>query len=159
MTTRELMAFAFLGLGFALQLSGGWRMLSSRVSFGVANDMLVKLLRAGDLDRARTVCRAAPGTYLIAVECALASPAAGRLDAFEMATAVMVRDWRRTAERGIAGTIFAIIGIAMEWSHISVFVQVVPIALGVWLFAMRTYMARACAAARRDVLPAICSPP
>jgi len=52
-----------------------WRLLSARVNTAIANDVLIKLLRAGNLDRARKLCAAAPrSVYLGAVSAALAAP-------------------------------------------------------------------------------------
>src|SRR5262245_50940218 len=51
------------------------RILAARIDIRVANAMLIKLVRAGDLDRARKLCRAAPrSVYLASARAALDAP-------------------------------------------------------------------------------------
>ena len=71
--------WAAAGLALVFALWRFWRLVAARVHVPVATQVVAKLLRAGNPDRAKKLCAAAPrSVYLMSVREALADPADAR---------------------------------------------------------------------------------
>ena len=163
MEAAQALAYALIGGGIALIGSAIVAVMSRQVSFRVANHMVRKLVDAGNRDRASKLCSVAGGSYLVAVGAALAASPADAGAAFDEAGRQLVTRWHRIVERGMFGAVFAGGGVALAVSEqhagTPIWIGGGVAALGaIWLLARRGHMARALAAARHDLLPAIQSP-
>ena len=87
----DVAMWAAAGLAVVFALWRFWRLVAARVHVAVATVTVARLVRAGNLDRARKLCAAAPrAVYLMSVREALAEPADARsrfADAFARAMA------------------------------------------------------------------------
>src|SRR5580704_6060332 len=121
------------------------------IDVAVANQMVIKLARADNLERAVKLCAAAPGTYLDAVAAALerskgaADRSAAELAvhaAFDEVANPAAANWLRSNERGLLGIIAVgvAVGLAIAFGVLSRPLEVVAglaVLAGVWLLARR----------------------
>jgi hypothetical protein len=98
-----------------------WQLMSARVHLGMANAILVKLIKADNLDRAKKLCDAAPrSVYFIAVRAALGSPDDPRPtfeEAFARAMGPLQR-WRWMDGTALVAGVVAVV-IAATAPHVS----------------------------------------
>src|SRR5687767_1690998 len=87
----DVAMWAAAGLAVLLALWRFWRLVAAHVHVAVATKTVARLVRAGNVERARKLCAAAPrAVYLMSVREALAEPADARsrfADAFARAMA------------------------------------------------------------------------
>ena len=140
-----------------------------RITAIQADPILIKLARAGSLDRIKKLAAAAPNSYLDVYAVAIrAGEAATKRDAvtiaaathpaFEARAAELQRAWNQAALRGIAGALLAGAGLYFAY-HIGF----TPMALrtigglgalgGVWFLVHVTDIQRAVNRGRDEVLP------
>jgi hypothetical protein len=162
MTGALIASYALSTAGVGLLAWTGWLLAARRVDETVANPLLIKLAKEDNLDRVRTLCSAAPGSYLDAVggACRAISSEAGARAAFDTTAAEFVQQWRKTVERGWFGALLVAGGCVLALADGALPTGLAIVgglgALGVALvFALRNAASRAIAAARADVLPAL----
>jgi hypothetical protein len=166
----EPFAYALAGGGLVLLVIALIRLHARRINAAMANEVIVKIVRAGNLDRATKLCAAAPGSYLDAIGAALAALPASKdrvnveaavHGAFDPIAKQLEQRWHGHTERGLLGAMLIAAGVALQVTGENVVANPFWVAAaiaglgGVWLLATRAYIARAVAAARRDVLPVV----
>jgi hypothetical protein len=166
-----VVGYAIIVAGLVVSAAAAQTMFAKRINVTAANQILHKLLAAGNLDRARKLCHAAPKSYFDAVGAAIdAVPTnadADRLDiaaattaAFDAQVRTLTASWHIAVERCRLGFLLVAGGIALAASQHELATPHL-VAGGIALviaavFALRpSYMADALASAREHLLPAI----
>jgi len=162
MTGAVIASYALTTAGLGLLAWTGWQLAAKRVDETVANPLLIKLAKEDNLDRVRTLCSAAPGSYLDAVggACRAISSEAGARSAFDRIAAEFVQQWRKTVERGWFGAMLVLGGCVLALAD-----GALPTGLAIGgglgalgaalVFVLRNAASRAITTARADVLPAL----
>lgn len=171
MDVTEAAAVAIAALGAALVLATIVQLMRRRVNAKMADVVVVKIVRTGNLDRLKKLAAAAPNSYL---ECYAEAIRAGettdRKDlisiaalthpAFDKHAAKLLAVWRSASLRGLAGAALAGAGLFLGYqhhytpAHLRVFGGLGALA-GVWFLAHLGDVSRAVTAGREDVLPEI----
>lgn len=169
LTASLLTSYGLSALGGLMIVHAVADMLRRRINVASANQMLIKLARAGNLERAAKLCMAVSGTYLDAVGAAI-EQSKGAVDrsateiavhsAFDDVAKSALARWQRMNERGLLGVIAVggALALAISSGELSLPLEVAAAAAGLsglWLLARRTYYATAVAEVRATVLPAI----
>jgi len=170
MTAGLIACYTLTGAGLGLLAWTLLRLSAMAVDEMTANPQLIELAKAGDVERARTLCSAAPGTYLDAVRdaCAIVSastPSREPLDAaaqsaFDTTASAFVRRWSKAIGRGWLGGFLVLAGYALALSRGGFTIGLVIVGIlgtlgAVRLFMLRDAATRAIASARADVLPVL----
>jgi hypothetical protein len=165
----QLAFYALAGLGGVMIVVAVIHVMRRRIDVAMANQMIIKLARAANLERAVKLCAAAPGTYLDAIAAAIErSKGAPERSAAELAVHAAfdevanpaAANWLRSNERGLLGVIAVAVvaGLAFSFGVLSRPLEVaagLATLAGIWLLARRNYYASALVAVRATVLPAI----
>ncbi len=89
------------------------RLLRTRVNIAIANAVLIKLVRAGNLDRAKKLCHAAPrSVYLLSARAALDAPDDPR-PAFEDAFARSVAPYEASRWMDVAALLAGLVAVVI----------------------------------------------
>jgi hypothetical protein len=170
--TGELVSYALAAIGFLTVGWASWSSMRYGIDREIGNAVLLKLLKANNYERARKLCKAAPGTYFDAVAAAIESAAnsgtrdLSTLEALAMpafdAKATTVQDrWRGIIERGLIGVVLVFGGAALALSGSGVvplphlITSGVALVMGAWFVLRRNKARVALDTARRDVVPSI----
>ena len=114
--TGALVGYALAAIGLMTIGWAAWSAKSVGIDREVGNSVLLRLLKKADHDRARKLCKAAPGSYFDAVAAAIeAATATGSKDlaaldaiagpAFEAKGVAVIARWRGIIERGLLGVL------------------------------------------------------
>jgi len=171
MDVTEAGAVAIAAVGAAVVLVTIAQLWRRRVNAKMADAVVVKIVRAGNLDRLKKLAESAPQTYL---ECYAEAIRAGETasakdlvtiaslthPAFEKRAAQLLSVWRGASLRGLAGAALGGAGLFLGYqhgytpSHLRVLGGLSALA-GVWFLAHLRDLPRAVAGGREDVLPEI----
>jgi hypothetical protein len=169
--TGELASYALVALGFAAIAWAGWSSTMVGIDREAANAVLMKLLAAGNHERARKLCAATSGSYLDAVGAALDAAASSPsrdlttldalvLPAFDAKGVAVAERWRGIIERGLLGAMLVLGGAGLALSAGGPLPLAHEIASGlalvcaVWFLARRRAVTISLETARREVVPA-----
>src|SRR5436190_355018 len=128
METGDLVGYALAAIGVMAIGWAAWRAKSIGVDREVGNSVLLRLLKNNDYNRARKLCKAAPGSYFDAVAAAIeAASATGSKDlialdaiaapAFEAKGVAVIARWRGIIERGLVGVMLVLGGAGFAISQ------------------------------------------
>lgn len=171
MDVTEAGAVAIAAVGTVVVLATIAQLWRRRVNAKMADAVVVKIVRAGNLDRLKKLAAAAPHTYL---ECYAEAIRAGETasskdlvtvaslthPAFENRAAQLLAIWRGASLRGLAGAALGGAGLFLGYqhhytpSHLRVLGGLSALA-GVWFLAHLGDLSRAVNGGRADVLPEI----
>ena len=169
--TGELASYALAALGFAAIAWAAWSSNMVGIDREAANAVLMKLLAAGNHERARKLCAAAAGSYLdavgAAIDAAVASPSrdlttldALVLPAFDAKGVAVAERWRGIIERGLFGTMLVLGGAGLALSAGGPLPVAHEITSGlalvgaVWFLYRRRAATISLETARREIVPA-----
>lgn len=171
METGELVGYGLAALGLATIAWALWSLHAVGVDREVGNAVLRKLLAANNHERARKLCKAAPGSYFDAVAAAIeAGTASGSRDlaalealagpAFDAKAVAVVERWRGIIERGLLGVMLVLGGAGLALSGGALPVpHAVTSGLAVlgaaWFFYRRRAAQLSVDTARREIVPAV----
>jgi hypothetical protein len=163
------LSYGLAGAGLALLVAAIAYQLRRGLNVAIANTTLVKLVRAGNVERLIKLCQSAPGTYFDAVAAAArAGQGADAPDdvgpavheAFEATARPLARRWRRAFEVGLIGALLvgAAVAVTLTADRVVLPKPLLAIAGLAVLAAIRVIVRgndldHALGAARTDVLP------
>lgn len=171
MDVTEAGSVAIAALGAAIVLATLVQLVRRRVNAKLADAVVVKIVKTGNLDRVRKLAQSAPNSHL---ECYAAAVVAGETTdkkdaitiaalthpAYDKRATELVAVWRSASLRGLAGAALAGAGLFLGYQHdytpphLRVFGGLGALA-GVWFLAHFGDVSRATTAGREDVLPEI----
>lgn len=171
METGDLVGYALAAIGLMAIGWAGWSAKSVGIDREVGNSVLLRLLKKADHNRARKLCKAAPGSYFDAIAAAIeAATATGSRDlaaldavagpAFDAKGVAVVARWRGIIERGMLGVLLVFGGAAFALSQGDLPVPHMAIS-GVAVLALCWFLYRRSDAqvsieiARNEIVPAI----
>ena len=128
------------------------RIFPARVNVAMANAMVIKLVRAGDLDRAKKLCSAAPrSVYLASARAALDAPDDPR-PAFEDAFGRAIAPYDAARWMDVAALLAGLLAVVIAATTARV--SVPPLVVGAAAAAVAAFDLRAMRRLRRDAPPA-----
>jgi hypothetical protein len=167
----DALALVIAGAGTVMVLVALTMCLRRRINAHAADQVVLKLARAGSVDRIKKLAEAAPNSYLAvythAIRAAETSEAKDPVTiaalthpAYDRAGAALAATWRTAVLTGIAGAALGGGGLYLGYTH-----DFTPQHLralgglsalaGVWFLFHRSDIDRAVATGRNDVLPEI----
>jgi len=170
MDASGLAAIAFAGVGAGLIVIALSALVPRRLNVAAANSQLVKLANARNVERARKLCGAAPGTWFDAVAAAIdAIPTNSRdrlavesaiTSGFDRAGGALAARWHAAVQRGLFGAILVAGGVALAASSPGLRTFAIVVAgcdaiAAALLLAQRGYMTTSLATTRARALTAI----
>ncbi len=167
----DVVAVVMAALGAVVVVEAFVRCWRRRISAPSADQIVLKLAHAGNVERLKKLVSVAPGTYLEVYAHAIrAAETASERDpvtiaalthpAYDRAGAALVGAWRAASLRGIAGAALGGAGLVLGYqheftpTHLRVIGGLSALA-GVWFLAHLGDLARAVETGRREVLPEI----
>jgi hypothetical protein len=170
--STELVAYGLLGTGLAIGFVAGLMAMARRINQKPANAALLRLVKAGELERVVKLCRAAPRTFFAAVSAGTVAAIEARTDdslrvliaaqdAFDAAGKQLAARWRSVMNRGLFGVLVGASGAAVALSSgAQPSLPTIAMSGGVALLALyfvgrRGECVHQLATARREVLPEI----
>jgi hypothetical protein len=166
--TATVASYGLAGAGLALLVVTAFLLHFRKVAVPMANGVMLKMVRAGNLDRLQKLCAAAPGTYLDAIGAAVAALPSSKdritiaacIDgAFDPIARKLEKRWAAQSERGLLGCVLVAGGLALQLSGDTGAAQPMWVAAGIaavgamWILSLRRHVVLAVSAARREVLP------
>jgi hypothetical protein len=169
--TGELFSYALAAIGLLTIGWAAWSAKSTGIDREVGNTILLKLLKAANHERARKLCRAAPGSYFDAVGAAIdAAVATGSRDiaaldavaqpAFDAKGVAVIDRWRGIMQRGFVGVLLVLGGAALPLSEGALPVPHavtggIAVLAAVWFGLKRSEADTSIEIARREIVPAV----
>jgi hypothetical protein len=167
----DVAAVVIAAIGAAVVLEAIARCWRRRINAGAADPIVVKLARAGNLERVKKLAAVAPDSYLeVYAHAITAAETATQKDpvtiaalthpAFDRHGAALNRAWRTVSLRGLFGAALGGAGLFLGYqdhytpSHLRVLGGLSALA-SVWFLAHLGDLTRALAIGRADVLPEI----
>jgi len=167
--TTTIVSYGLAVSGLVLTAAALFLLHMRRLTIAAANRLLVTQLGDNQIERAKKICAAAPGSYFDAIRAAITAlpQSKDRVDidaavhgAFEPIAKQLDRQWRARAHRGLLGALLVAAGLGLQLgdgaAHTLIWMAAGLGALGaIWLFALRGHMQQALASARGEVLPVL----
>lgn len=168
MSAAELASYALSAVGLLVIASAMIAMVRSRINVTMANEQLVKLAKADNIDRAYKLTKAVSGTYFDAVGAAIAAIPRDSRDSIAIAASMqaaydevgsrLTRQWAKRVERGWLGAIVVGGGVGLATSGSGATTQHIvagglAVLAVVWLLGNRAYVANALTRTQREVIP------
>ncbi|MEO8843012.1 MAG: hypothetical protein ABI591_05125 [Kofleriaceae bacterium] len=167
----DVLALVIAGAGTVMVLVALILCLRRRINVHAADQIVLKLARAGSVDRIKKLAEAAPNSYLAvythvirAAETAESKDpvtvAALTHPAYDHAGAALAATWRAAVTTGLAGALFGAAGLYLGYSnhftpqHLRALGGLSALA-GVWFLFHRSDITQALATGRSEVLPEI----
>ena len=167
----DALALVIAGAGTVMVLVALTMCLRRRINAHAADQIVLKLARAGAVDRIKKLAEAAPNTYLHVYTHVIRAAetteskdpvtiAALTHPAYDKASAALATTWRAAVTTGLAGALFGAAGLYLGYTnhftpqHLRALGGLSALA-GVWFLFHRADITRAVATGRSDVLPEI----
>jgi hypothetical protein len=170
MTASGWVAVALAVVGFALELGAIAAMLRVKINTAQASDQLCKLGRARNVERARKLCDALPGSWMRAVAAGIDAVEPNTTDprvaegpmraAFDKAGAALASAWARATLRGLLGALVVGGSVALAQATPTMrptfdIAGAAGACAALFLLAQRGYVTTSLARVRAEVLPAL----